>query len=730
MTTKPERIPPNAQAKTNKRKAFVLDCERSSKIAVVQAFGFWVRKWFDPQRGVSTKSPGNDRRWFDRVKGCMSPVDLRRHVEGKQSLAVTWGANARVRVIDADAHGKASPMDALATLWEAIRALHLGRDIWVKDLVNGAIPGDAKLDGVIVTTPNGLHYLEFLDEPWQGDTQRDDAARTTKALREMCVDVRPGRIEVLPSPNGQARLPLGYGCSFVWPPLGKVTTERGLEILEALQPVARTFEALGEGHRREDVKRIDELVDDEPTWLQCSEQSETFIDHNVILPVKKQSRWRKTPRNKEGVMLYEGEGFSGRRQGPSGKSAFIEKMEAVLRNGASAGSRNSQLWELCILHRCTWGMSREDSEDRITSWAETAPHTSKDLADTSRTARRAAKRSIVKHLDRIDAGLASGKFYQLGARKSDAPKREPLLLQVDLSEELGELESLGNDFLRGTNFMHELPAWMQRAVPRIIGGVVKWSCNGKIAIPTAAVSRYAGTKKSKRCPFTGETRSSYKILLDALQRFGVIGGLLATPNRGKRLAGVYESNVCRDVVVETPVVVVASWPKHHNVKRSAAPWKRAPYAMGCRRVRSVERAWNGSSCKRGVVSTGRGPPRKMATRSPFGLRNQQREVVLVRDELPRRLKATQVGHAFIRRKGLRWMIEWAHVPVAFQRFRFLDFKLDGTDVALSQDRHASAPASGDSPRGIGIACVGSELRGVRQVPLADLQELRLRRRKT
>ncbi len=603
-----DHVTAKAQAKIKRRESFVLDCERSSKIPVVQAFGSWVRKWFDPQWGVSTKSPGNNRRWHDRPNGKMSPVDLRKHVQGKQSLAVTWGDNARVRVIDADAHGMASPMDALPTLWEAIRALHLGRDIMVPMLVNGAIPEDVKLDGVIVTTPNGLHYLEFLDEPWQGDTQRDDVARTTRALREMCVEVRPGRIEVLPSPNGQARLPFGYGCTFVWPPLGKVATERGLEILEALQPVARTFEALGEGHRREDVERVGELVDDEPTWLQCSEQSESFVDPVVILPVKKQSRWRKTPRNKEGVTLYEGEGFSGGRSVPSGKSAFVEKMEAVLRNGASAGNRNSQLWELCILHRCTWGMSREDSEDRITRWAETAPHTSKDLADTSRAARRATKRLIVKHLDRIDAGLASGRFYQLGARKSDTPKREPLLLQVDLSEELGELEAFGNDFLRGTNFMHDLPAWMQRAVPRIIGGIVKWSRNGKIAIPTAAVSRFAGTKKSKRCPFTGEMRSSYKILLDALQRFGVIGGLLAAPSRGKRLAGVYESNVCRDVVVEAPVVVVAMWPKHRNVKRSAAPWKRAPYVMGCRRVKTGTRAWNGSSCKRDVVSPGRGPP--------------------------------------------------------------------------------------------------------------------------
>ena len=608
MLDKPERIPPDTQAKIKRREAFVLDCERSSKIPVVQRFGAWVRKWFDPQRGVSTKSPKKDRRWFDRVNGCMTPVDLRLHIEGKQSLAVAWGPNACVRVIDADAHGMLSPLDSLPTLWDAIRALHLGRDVVVPMLVNGAIPEGVKLDGVIVTTPNGLHYLEHLEAPWHGDTQRDDAARTTKALRAMCIDVRPGRIEVLPSPNGQARLPLGYGCTFVYPPLGKVNIERGLEILEALKPVPRTFEALGEGHRREDVERVDAPATEEPSWLEQFGDTEHFADPNVFTLPKRPSIWRKRKPQTEGETLYEGRGFSGRRSSPSGKSAFIEKMEAVLLNGASAGNRNSQLWELCIVHRCTWGMTREDSEDRITRWAETAPHTSKDLLDTSRTARRAAKRSIVKHLDRIDAGLASGRFYQLGARKTDAPKREPLLMQVDCPDELDELTALGNDFLRGTNFMHDLPEWMLHAVPRIIGGIVKWSRNGKIAIPSSAIERYAGSKRSRPSPFTGETRPSYQILRDALQRFGVIGGLLVAPNRGKRLAGVYESNVCRDVVVETPVVVVATWPKGSG--RRTALWRRAPFAMGCRRVRSVERIWKGAERVRGVVSTGRGPPSK------------------------------------------------------------------------------------------------------------------------
>jgi hypothetical protein len=249
-------------------------------------------------------------------------------------------------------------------------------------------------------------------------------------------------------------------------------------------------------------------------------------------------------------------------------------MERVLLNGASSGFRNLQLWELCILHRCTWGLTREESEARITTWMETARHTSKDLSDTTPSARRSAKRLVHRHLDRIDAGLVSGRFFQLGAQKTDAPNRDPLLMQVELSKELGELETLGSEFLRGTTFLQGLPEWMIKAVPRIIGGIVKWSRNGRIAIPTSALERYAGTKKSKPCPFTGEMRPSYQILRDALQRFGVIGGLLVAPNPRTRLASVYESNVGRDVKPENSVVV-AAWPKHRNVRRKDASWRQS-----------------------------------------------------------------------------------------------------------------------------------------------------------
>ena len=74
-------------------------------------------------------------------------------------------------MIDADAHGKSSPLDALPTLWDAIRALHRAR--WMaRPLVNGAIPDGVRLDGAIITSPNGLHYIEVTEAPWNGDTLR------------------------------------------------------------------------------------------------------------------------------------------------------------------------------------------------------------------------------------------------------------------------------------------------------------------------------------------------------------------------------------------------------------------------------------------------------------------------------------------------------------------------------------------------------------------------------
>lgn len=578
MPANPDHPTAKAQVKIKRREAFVRDCEQSRQMPTVQAFKVLVDDLFDPQRGFSTKSPKKDRKWFDRVNARISPADLRKHVEHKQSLAVTWGPNARVRVLDADAHGKDSPLDALPTLWDAIRALHIGRGKWLGPLVDGAIPDSVELDGAIVTSPNGLHYIERTEAPWNGDTLRADVARVTACLREQCVDVRPGVLEVLPSPNGQSRLPLGHGCTFVHPSLGAVDVVTGVELLGGLQPVSRTFDALGEGHRWEDVARVD-AIEDEPSWLEQFGDTEHFESTDVVTPPKRRPTWRKRNPQTKGETLYEGRGSSGERSVRSGKSAFVEKMERVLLSGASTGLRNSQFWELCILHRCTWGLTREDSEARITTWMENARHTSKDLSDATPSARRSAKRLVHRHLDRIDAGLASGRFFQLGARKTDAPNRDPLLMQAELSNELGELETLGHEFLRGTALLQGLPEWMTKAVPRIIGGIVKWSRNGRIAIPTSALERYAGTKKSKPCPFTGEMRPSYQILRDALQRFGVIGGLLVAPNRGTRLAGVYESNVGRDIKPENSVVVVA-WPKHRNVRRKDAPWRQSAI-VGC-----------------------------------------------------------------------------------------------------------------------------------------------------
>ena len=143
MSTKPNLQAPDAQAQIRRRNAFKRACERSLEIPGVREFDSWVRDLFDPRQGVSTKRPGKDQHWFDNAKGFPTPVRLRQHVEHKESLAVTWGPRARVRMIDADAHGKSSPLDALPTLWDAIRALHIGRGGWLGPLVNGAIPDAA-----------------------------------------------------------------------------------------------------------------------------------------------------------------------------------------------------------------------------------------------------------------------------------------------------------------------------------------------------------------------------------------------------------------------------------------------------------------------------------------------------------------------------------------------------------------------------------------------------------
>ena len=606
MSTKPNPQAPDAQAQIRRRNAFKRACERSLEIPGVREFDSWVRDLFDPRQGVSTKRPGKDRHWFDNERGFPTPVRLRQHVEHKESLAVTWGPRARVRIIDADAHGKSSPLDALPTLWDAIRALHIGRGGWLGPLINGAIPDGVRLDGAIITSPNGLHYIEVTEVPWSGDTLRDDVARVTACLREQCVAVRPGAIEVLPSPNGQSRLPLGHGCTFVHPARGAVDVETGLAILRDLQPVPRTFEALGEGHRRQDFETVDE-----PSWEQF-EDFEQFDPTEVTELPKPRSRWRKATPNWVGDTLYEGRGISGKGRKTSGKSAFVESMERVIRDGASEGQRNRQLWDLCILHRLTWGGSREDVEARISAWFEKAPHTSKDLANLTPAKRRAAQRTLRRHLDKIDAGLRSGRFYQLGARKGGPGSNDPLLLVADTLEESAELLALGNDFLRGTTFLEGLPDWMQRTLPRLIGGVVKWSRGGRIVIPASTLERYAGTRRSRKCPFTWESRPSYKILLDALQRFGVLGGIAVVSNREARVAAVYESNVGRDLVVgveraEAPKVVVASWPKGSG--RKEAPWRREPFV-----VRRWVRVMGESSRKvalwpKAVDVVQRGPPR-------------------------------------------------------------------------------------------------------------------------
>jgi hypothetical protein len=530
-----------------------------------------VQGWFDPLIGVSTKRPGKDAWWNFCAKGRVSPVRLRKHAAGKESLAVTWGPWARVRVIDADAHGKASPLDALPTLWDAIRALHLGRGTYVGPLVDGEIPADVVLDGVIVTSPRGLHYIEITLCPSDDDTQADDKARVTFALRDQCVPVRYGELEVLPSSNGQSRLPLGHGCEFVYPLLGKIDLETGVAVLRGLRPVSRTFDALGPCPQ----PTAAEVAPNDLVGVGANQcEAANVHESRASLAWKRfaKARHGKMPASDLGDTLYEGRGYLNRS---TKRSAFVEQMKQVLANGADVRQRNSQFWNLCILLRLTWGLSRADAEKRIAEWIDNAPHTSRDLRD--RTKRRAAHRLLRKHLNTIDAGLVSGRFYQHGFRKLGGPISEPLLLVPETNEEVAELERIGDEYLCGTSFLSEAPAWAQRGFRQAIGGILKWSRDGRIVIPGRTLQVYARTKQTKRCPFTGKMVPAYKVLRTLVERAGVIGGVVAEASREKRLAAVYESHVGQDVKPEKPVVDVASWPKHRNVKRKDATWKREPF---------------------------------------------------------------------------------------------------------------------------------------------------------
>jgi len=565
----------DAQAikKQKRKEAFARANDRARQVDGVFGFEVLVRELFDPQSGVSTKKPGQDRSWFSCDSGFPTASRLRRHAERKESLAVTWGPKATVRVIDADAHGCADRMQALPMLWRAIQALHFGREVLLPELVNGRVPEGVQLAGAIITSPNGLHYIERTVAPEQGDCLSADVARVTECLRMYGVPVRPGVIEVLPSPNGQSRLPLGHGCEFVYPALGDVGLALGVELLSDLVPVGRSFpdvvksrtgwvETLYEGeevHREmvsDDVEPFQEPDLDEDEMQQAYEDYRLGLYRTVKIPTKADEmrelhqQARKSHKNvasqtQRVETLYEGEEVH--RNGGE-KSEWVQKVESILENGAGEGLRNRDFWEVCMLLRLTRAYTREQTERRMVQWIETAPHTSKDLSKLTTTKRKAALTHLRRLLNTLDAGLASGRFYQAGSheRGEGTKAGDALLLNPTTPEEIERFRLLGVDFLRGPDgesLVRDLPEWIQVTLPILTGAIIAHSRDGRIALPAETVQEYARTKKAKVDPFNISAKKlAYKILLDCLERFGVVSGIVVPAHKGKRLAAVYETN--------------------------------------------------------------------------------------------------------------------------------------------------------------------------------------------
>lgn len=552
--------------------------ERAHQIDGVFGFEILVRELFDPQSGVSTKKPGQDRSWFSCSKGFPTATRLRRHAERKESLAVTWGPKATVRVIDADAHGKASPLEALPMLWRAIQALHFGREVLLPELVDGRVPEGVQLAGVIVTSPNGLHYIERTEAPVDGDYLSADVARVTECLRMYGVPVRPGIIEVLPSTNGQSRLPLGHGCTFIFPPLGDVGLTLGVELLSELVPVGRLFpdvvksrtwwvQTVYEEKRvpvetlSGDAEPFQEPDIDQDEIMQAYEDYRLGLYRTVKAPAKseamklihRQARRQHKRQSLDSVSLqtervqtlYEG-GEVHRNGGE--KSEWVQRTEDLLKNGAGEGLRNRDFWEVCMLLRLARAYTREQTERCMAQWIDSAPHTSKDLSKLTATKRKAALAHLRRLLNTLDAGLASGRFYQAGSheRGEGTKTGDALLLNPTTPEEIERFRVLGTDFLCGTDgesLMRDLPEWIQVTLPILAGAIIAQSRDGRIALPAETVREYARTNKSKPDPFNASAKKpAYKILLDCLERFGVLSGIVVEAHKGKRLAAVYETN--------------------------------------------------------------------------------------------------------------------------------------------------------------------------------------------
>jgi hypothetical protein len=373
-----------------------------------------------------------------------------------------------------------------------------------------------------------------------------------------------GITEVMPNRNGGSRVPLGYGCEFIWPPVGRVDLAAGVEILSSLKPVPREFSDFPfEVPRRDQDIPMEEFIEyttpaeepiseydpDEPTFPALP------APQSVVLKCKRDL----VPQ------IYEAGGVHKRS---AAGEVFIRETELVRENGAARGKRNRELWNLCFLLRLTQGLSREAAVAELTTWLDSASHTSADLSDRSK--RNANLRQVERLMNKLDAGIVSGRFYVGGSGRASA-SWDPLLMYPNDKTLLPTFAEVGKTELRrpdGASMLDGLPSWMQTTLPALVGAIKRYTVNGRITMPVSALKSYARTNTSKRCPWTGDERPAYQVLLWALARFGIIGGVISGWSAAKGKATLYESNV------KMPVVV--AYPEPHNVKRSAVRWRQSP----------------------------------------------------------------------------------------------------------------------------------------------------------
>lgn len=535
------------QAKTREQRAAekLRANERARRAPGIFGLEILVNDLYRPDRGFATKKPRDDAWTF--VKSTAGAYEIKRHVEQKESLAVTWGKHANVRVIDVDAHDGRGVESILPVVWNHVQALHLGRGRALPDFTGGKLPtknpdnSPVLLDGIIVRTERGgAHYMERLESSDE-KTGYADKMRVAACLERYHAPMHLGITEVMPNENGGSRLPLGHGCEFIWPPVGKVSLEEGIEILSSLRPVPREFSdfPFEVPRRDQDITTAEFIecttVDEEPICEYDSDEptypSPSSVSQNCV-PMRE-------------AQIYEGGDVPKRAESSSkGPSEFTVEAQRVRVEGAARGKRNREMYNQVFLLRCTKGMSRDAVVAAMTEWMDEAPHTSADLTDKSK--RIEMIKQVHRLLKNIDAKLASGQLYQLGASCSLA-SWDPLLLRVDSDAELAAFIEVGKTELcraaDGSSMLDGLPAWLQASLPALVGAIKRYTVGGKIMMPRAALDAYARTKKPKKCPFTGQEKPAYIVLLETAQRFGIIGGLISAGKAAKHKASVYESNI-------------------------------------------------------------------------------------------------------------------------------------------------------------------------------------------